>query len=260
LWLIVEQVRELSRIETRSDRIAVPESGSAQRLDLVWGKRLIAYRLERVVHCFALGLEVIARHHRFDDALTTIEESVMRMGLDAIDIYLIHWPNPLEDHFVEAWGALIEARDRGLVRHIGVSNFLPEHLERLRIETGEMPALNQIELHPYFPQVEALAYHRENGILTESWSPLGRGSDLLANPTVVAIAAQYAITAAQAVLAWHVHMGSIPIPKSKSMDRLRENIDIFDVTLTSDNIEQFKTLARPDGRLANQDPSVYQEF
>jgi len=200
------------------------------------------------------------RHHGFRDALTTIEESVLRMGLDVIDIYLIHWPNPLEDHYVEAWGALIEARNRGLVRHIGVSNFLPEHLERLRVETGEMPALNQIELHPYFPQVEALAYHRENGILTESWSPLGRGSDLLTNPTIAAIATQHEISAAQAVLAWHVHVGSIPIPKSKSMERLRENIDIFDVAMTSDDLELFNTLARPDGRLANQDPSVYQEF
>jgi diketogulonate reductase-like aldo/keto reductase len=200
------------------------------------------------------------RRHRFDEAITTIEESVLRMNLDFIDVYLIHWPNPLENHYVEAWSALIEARNRGLVHHIGVSNFLPEHLERLRAETGELPAVNQIELHPYFPQVDALAYHRENGIITESWSPLGRGSDLLVNPLIAAIAAEHEITQAQAILAWHLQLGALPIPKSKSLQRQRENIDIFDVSLTEDNIESIATLARPDGRLANQDPSVYQEF
>ena len=200
------------------------------------------------------------RHHRFDEALTTVEESVMRMGLDVIDIYLIHWPNPRENLYVEAWSALIEARDRGLVHHIGVSNFLPEHLERLRNETGELPALNQIELHPFFPQSDALAYHRENGIITESWSPLGRGSDLLTNPIITDIAAQHGISPAQTVLAWHVHLGAIPIPKSTSIERQRENLNVFDVSLTSDNIELIDTLARSDGRLANQDPAVYQEF
>ena len=200
------------------------------------------------------------RHHRFDEALTTVEESVMRMGLDVIDIYLIHWPNPRENLYVEAWSALIEARDRGLVHHIGVSNFLPEHLERLRNETGELPALNQIELHPFFPQSDALAYHRENGIITESWSPLGRGSDLLTNPIITDIAAQHGISPAQTVLAWHVHLGAIPIPKSTLIERQRENLNVFDVSLTSDNIELIDTLARSDGRLANQDPAVYQEF
>ena len=200
------------------------------------------------------------RHHRFDEALTTVEESVMRMGLDVIDIYLIHWPNPRENLYVEAWSALIEARDQGLVHHIGVSNFLPEHLERLRNETGELPALNQIELHPFFPQADALAYHRENGIITESWSPLGRGSDLLTNPIITSIADQHGISPAQTVLAWHVHLGAIPIPKSTLIERQRENLNVFDVSLTSDNIELIDTLARFDGRLANQDPAVYQEF
>jgi diketogulonate reductase-like aldo/keto reductase len=200
------------------------------------------------------------RHHHFDEALATIEESVMRMGLDAIDLYLIHWPNPLEDIYVEAWSALIEARNRGLVGHIGVSNFLPEHLERLRVETGELPEVNQIELHPYFPQTDQLAYHRENGIITEAWSPLGRKSDLLANPVITGIATERGITPAQTVLAWHVHIGTLPIPKSRSVERQRENLEIFDVTLTQDDIQLIGTLARSDGRLADQDPAVYQEF
>jgi len=200
------------------------------------------------------------RHHDVNGALTTIEESAMRMGLDTIDLYLIHWPNPLEDRYVEAWTALLEARDRGLVRHIGVSNFLPEHLERLRRETGELPEVNQIELHPYWPQAEQLAYHRENGILTEAWSPLGRGSDLLANPVVCEIAARRAISAAQAVLAWHVHKGAIPIPKSRSAERLAENLAIFEISLSDDDVASLDSLSRGDGRLADQDPAVYQEF
>jgi diketogulonate reductase-like aldo/keto reductase len=200
------------------------------------------------------------RHHHFDDALTTIEESVMRMGLDAIDLYLIHWPNPLEGHYVEAWRALIEARDRGVVGHIGVSNFLPEHIERLRSETGVLPEVNQIELHPYFPQVDLLAFHRENGILTEAWSPLGRKSDLLINPVLSSIATEHGVTAAQTVLAWHVHNGTIPIPKSRSALRLEENLNVFGISLTPDDIEAINSLSRANGRLADQDPAVYQEF
>ncbi len=200
------------------------------------------------------------RHHHFDDALNSVEESVMRMGLENIDLYLIHWPNPLEDHYVEAWSALIEARRRGLVHHIGVSNFQPEHLERLRVETGELPAVNQIELHPYFPQAELVAYHREHGILTEAWSPLGKGSDLLTNPVMTTIASEHSVSPAQAILAWHVHIGTIPIPKSHSVERQRENLDVFDISLTKDNIDSIATLARADGRLENQDPAVHQEF
>jgi diketogulonate reductase-like aldo/keto reductase len=200
------------------------------------------------------------RHHHYDDAITTIEESVLRTGLDYLDIYLIHWPNPVEDHFVEAWGAMIESRNRGLIRHIGVSNFLPEHIERLRDETGELPALNQIELHPYFPQAEQVAYHRANGIITEAWSPLGRGTDLLANPVIAAVAAEHDVAPAQVILAWQLRVGALPIPKSKSVARLRENLDVFDIALTDQDMEQIASLARPDGRLANQDPAVYQEF
>ncbi len=200
------------------------------------------------------------RDHRFHDALTTVEESVLRMGLDAIDLYLIHWPNPLEDLYVEAWGALIEARNRGLVRHIGVSNFLPEHIERLGHETGELPSVNQIELHPYFPQADLVAYNGENGIITEAWSPLGRGSDLLANPTIISVAAKHGVTPAQAVLAWHAHNGVLPLPKSTSVERQRENLNIFDISLTKDDVDLIGKLARSDGRLAGQDPAVYEEF
>ncbi|MFC3502203.1 aldo/keto reductase [Micromonospora krabiensis] len=200
------------------------------------------------------------RHHDYDAALTTIEESVYRTGLDRIDLYLIHWPNPKVDRYVQAWRALIEARERGLVRHIGLSNFLPEHIDRLVAETGVAPVVNQIEVHPYFPQEEALAYHRDNGILVQGWSPLGRGNDLQQHPAIMEIAEAHGISPAQIILAWHVARQVIPLPKAASPQRQKENLDIFDVGLTDDEVAAITALGRPDGRLADQDPAVYEEF
>ncbi|AOS64083.1 aldo/keto reductase [Actinoalloteichus hymeniacidonis] len=200
------------------------------------------------------------RHHAADQARATIEESVFRTGLDHIDLYLIHWPNPKVDRYVEAWGALIEARQRGLIRDIGVSNFLPEHLARLTAETGVAPMVNQIELHPYFPQTEALAYHREHGILTESWSPIGRANDLLSDPKIVSIANKLGISPAQTVLAWHIKVGAIPLPKASSIERQRENIDLADIELSEDDVAAITGLGFPEGRTNDQDPAVYQEF
>lgn len=200
------------------------------------------------------------RHHRYDEALTTIEESVFRTGLDHVDLYLIHWPNPKEDLYVQAWRALIEARERGLVRHIGLSNFLPEHIERLVAETGVAPVVNQIEVHPYFPQQEALDYHRERGILVQGWSPLGHGNDLQQHPVIVEIANAHGVSPAQAILAWHVARQVIPLPKAASPQRQVENLDVFGITLTDAQVEAITALGRPDGRLSDQDPAVYEEF
>ncbi|MEU8020403.1 aldo/keto reductase [Micromonospora parva] len=200
------------------------------------------------------------RHHSYDEALTTVEESVFRTGLDRIDLYLIHWPNPKVDLYVQAWRALIEARERGLVRHIGLSNFLPEHIERLVAETGVAPVVNQIEVHPYFPQQEALDYHREHGILVQGWSPLGHGNDLRQHPVIGEIAATHGVSPAQAILAWHVARQVIPLPKAASPQRQAENLDVFGITLTDAEVAAITALGRPDGRLADQDPAVYEEF
>ncbi|WFE53599.1 aldo/keto reductase [Micromonospora sp. WMMD1155] len=200
------------------------------------------------------------RHHDYDAALTTIEESVFRTGLDRVDLYLIHWPNPKEDKYVQAWRALIEARERGLVRHIGLSNFLPEHIERLVAETGVAPVVNQIEVHPYFPQQEALDYHREQGILVQGWSPLGHGNDLMRHPVIVEIANALGVSPAQTILAWHVARQVIPLPKAASPQRQAENLDVFGITLTDAQVEVITALGRPDGRLSDQDPAVYEEF
>lgn len=200
------------------------------------------------------------RHHEYDAALRTIEESVFRSGLDAIDLYLVHWPNPITDRYSDAWRALVEARDRGLVKHIGVSNFLPEHLERVEAETGVRPVVNQIELHPYFPQAEAVEYHRARGIIVEAWSPVGRGNDIAEQPAVREIAAAHGITPVQAILAWHVGRGVVPLPKSGDPGRQRENLAAAEVVLSAEEIARITALGRPDGRLKDQDPARYEEF
>lgn len=200
------------------------------------------------------------RYQRHDDALITVQESRFRLGLENIDLYLIHWPNPQQGHYVEAFTALLEARESGLISHVGVCNFLPEHLEAVKDATGEYPEVNQIELHPYFPQTEALAYHRDRGIITEAWSPLRRGGDLFELPEVTAPAQRLGVSPAEVILAWHVAIGSLPIPKSADAGRQLANLRAQDLTLTDDEIAAITALGRPDGRIKDQDPAVYEEF
>ncbi|MFP7477451.1 aldo/keto reductase [Terribacillus saccharophilus] len=200
------------------------------------------------------------RYHQRENAITTIQESLYRAGLDYYDLYLIHWPNPKKDHYIEAWQTLLEARRWGLIRSIGVCNFLPEHLERLKAETGTLPVINQIELHPFFNQEEQRQYHKENGIVTESWSPLGRKTNLLEHPLLAEIAENYERTVSQIVLRWHYQLGSIAIPKSAAPSRQAENLAIFDFELNQTDMEKINSLSVSDGRIADQDPAVYEEF
>ncbi|MFT8896593.1 MAG: aldo/keto reductase [Acetobacter sp.] len=200
------------------------------------------------------------RHHKFDEAILTIEESLYRAQLDYYDLYYIHWPNPKQGLYVEAWKALIEAKKRGYIKSIAVCNFLPEHIDRLKEETGVLPSINQIELHPYFPQEDMRAYNKKHGILTQSWSPLGRANDLLTNPVLEKIAEHHKKSVAQVILRWHHQLGCVPIPKAASHKRQMENKSIFDFALTEDDMKNIASLARPDGRLKGQDPAVYEEF
>ena len=200
------------------------------------------------------------RRQRYADAIATVEESLHRAGLDYFDLYLIHWPNPNRGLYVEAWGALIECRKRGLTRSIGVSNFLPEHLDRLIRETGVTPSVNQIELHPYFPQQEQRRANRERGILTQAWSPLLRGNELFREQAIVGIAARLGRTVAQVILRWHVQLGVEPLPKAASPKRQVENLALFDFALSAEDMAAIAALARPDGRLRGQDPATYEEF
>lgn len=200
------------------------------------------------------------RFHEYDRAVIALEESLLRTGLDALDLYLIHWPNPKQGHYVDAWRALVDARERGLVRHIGVSNFLPEHLERIEAETGVRPVVNQIELHPHLPQADAIAYHRERGIITEAWSPLGRAMGVAEEPVIAEVGAAHGLSPQQTILAWHVARGVVPIPRSSDPERQRQNLAAADVALSPDEVDAITALGRSDGSLLGQDPAVYEEF
>ncbi|WP_050182836.1 aldo/keto reductase [Domibacillus robiginosus] len=200
------------------------------------------------------------RYHSYDKAVTTIQESLYRASLDYYDLYLIHWPNPKQDEYVEAWQALIDARKWGLIRSIGVCNFLPEHIERLKKETGVKPSVNQIELHPFFNQEQQRKWHQEHNIVTESWSPLFRGKDLLQDDTIQQIARRHDRSISQIVLRWHYQLGAVSIPKSASPVRQLENISIFDFSLDETELSLISGLTRPDGRINDQDPAVYEEF
>ncbi|AVK64236.1 2,5-diketo-D-gluconic acid reductase [Lactobacillus sp. CBA3606] len=200
------------------------------------------------------------RHHTYHEAIATIEESLYRAGLDYYDLYLIHWPNPKEDHYVEAWQALIDAQKFGLVRSIGVSNFLPAHLDRLAQETGVLPVINQVELHPYFNQADQRDYDTAHGILTQAWSPLGRASELLKNPTLKKLATTYDKNVGQLILRWETQLGVLPIPKSSTPGRQAGNLAIFDFEISAADMATINGLSQADGRLKAQDPAVYQEF
>lgn len=197
------------------------------------------------------------RHHGYEETLDSFEQSRSRLGLDRVDLYLIHWPLPRVGKYLDSWRAMIELRERGLVRSIGVSNFTIGQLERLRRETGVVPAVNQVELHPMLPQEELRAYHAEHGIVTESWSPLGRGSALLEDPAIGEIARARGVTPAQVILRWHVQLGAVPIPKSANEWRQRENLDVFGFSLTPE--EMAAVAARPQRRLGG-DPETHEEF
>ena len=200
------------------------------------------------------------RYHSYEQAARTIQESIYRLGVEYIDLYLIHWPNPKQGLYVEAWKALIEAQKMGLVKSIGVCNFLPEHLETLEKETGVLPAVNQIELHPYFNQKDAIKYHEEKGIITEAWSPLGRASEVIHDKNIEQIAKKYNKTIPQIILKWHVQNGVVPIPKSTSNAIQIQNLDIFDFYLESEDLHTIDNLTKSDGRLKDQDPAEYEEF
>lgn len=200
------------------------------------------------------------RYHQYDLAVQTIQESLYRANLDYYDLYLIHWPNPKQDVYVEAWQALIDARRWGLVRSIGTSNFLPEHIERLEKETGVKPSVNQIELHPFFNQKEQRKWHEENDVQTQSWSPLARVNNVLDNDILTAIASRHNKSVSQVILRWHYQLGSVAIPRSTSPVRQRENLAIFDFELSQEEMNKIGELSRPDGRMKNQDPAEYEEF
>ncbi|WP_326653730.1 MULTISPECIES: aldo/keto reductase [unclassified Streptomyces] len=190
-----------------------------------------------------------------DSTLRAFDASLDKLGLDYVDLYLIHWPVPSKGAHVETYKAFEKIYADGRAKAIGVSNFLPEHLERLIGETSIVPAVNQIELHPQLQQAESRAFHAEHGIKTEAWSPLGQGKGLLEVPTVVAIAQKHGRTPAQVVLRWHLQIGTVAIPKSATPSRIRENFDIFGFELDADDLAAFAAL--DEGKRLGPDPATF---
>lgn len=202
--------------------------------------------------------KIPGRLHGYDEAKESARTSLTNLGLEYIDLLLIHWPLPKVDKYVDTWRAMIDLQKEGLVKSIGVSNFTAAHLDRLEAETGVVPSVNQIELHPYFPQAELRTYHAEHGIVTESWSPLGRGSELLQADPIAKAAERLGVSPGQVVLRWHVQLGAVPLPKSSNPDRQKQNLDIFGFELTDDEVAAISSLER--GRIWDQDPDTYEEF
>jgi 2,5-diketo-D-gluconate reductase A len=191
----------------------------------------------------------------YDTTLAAFDGSMDKLGIDVLDLFLIHWPLPMFDQYIETWRAFEKLLADGRVRSIGVSNFEIPHLQRLLAETDVTPAVNQIELHPEFPQEQLREFHQQHGILTESWGPLGQGKGLLENPQIVEVAQRKDRTPAQVVLRWHVQLGCVVIPKSVNPDRIRENINIFDFELDDADMAEISKV-RTGERLGG-DPNVF---
>ena len=204
--------------------------------------------------------KIRGRDHSADGAVRSVEGSLERLGLDRIDLVLIHWPNPSQGLYVDTWRGLVYLRERGLVRSIGVSNFTPTHLRRVVDEVGVTPAVNQVELHPRFAQADLRAVHEQLDIRTESWSPLGSRKPPFEEPAIADAARAHGVTPAQVVLRWHVQLGSVPIPKSQTAERQASNLEVFGFELDEAQMAAIAGLDSPDGRLWGGDPDTHEEM
>ena len=200
------------------------------------------------------------RHHAYDLALGSLRDSARRLGVEQLDVALIHWPNPRQGRYVDAWRALVRAQQDGLVRTVGVSNFTEEHLSNIIDATGVVPAVNQIELHPWFPQEQLRQVHNRLGIRTQAWSPLGKRRAPFDEPAVADAAREHGVSPAQVILRWHVQLGSLPLPKSATRERQRTNLEVLGFELTDEQMRAITALGRPDGRLFGGDPDTHEEM
>jgi 2,5-diketo-D-gluconate reductase A len=199
--------------------------------------------------------KLINSEHGYDATMRAFDDSMRRLGLDQLDLYLIHWPRPAHDLYVETWRAFEKLHADGRIRAVGVSNFQPAHLRRLIDETGTVPAVNQVELHPYLTQAELRDFHAQHDIATEAWSPLAKGGDLLTEPVLTGLAAKYGRTPAQIVLRWHLQLGNVVIPKSVTPSRVKENFEVWDFELAEEDMEGITALNR--GQRTGPDPDTF---
>ncbi|NUO89538.1 MAG: aldo/keto reductase [Dermatophilaceae bacterium] len=204
--------------------------------------------------------KVPGRDHAFDKAVASVEGTLERLGIEQLDVALIHWPNPSVGLYVDAYRALVECRERGLVRSVGVSNFTEKHLTEIIDATGVVPVVNQVELHPLFPQEQLRAVHERLGIRTESWSPLGKRNAPFGADPVAAAAGAHGVSPAQAILRWQVQLGALPLPKSADPERQRANLDVFGFELDDAEMTAISALGREDGRLFGGDPDTHEEM
>ena len=244
--------RSMPRLGLGTWKLPDGQAAGVVRRALDLGYRLIdtaaIYGNERGVGDGVTGsgafVTTILWNDRQGDPAAALDESLALLGLDAVDLYLMHWPVPSQDLYVEAWQAMIALREAGKARSIGVSNFLPEHLDAIIDATGVTPVLNQIELHPYHQRREERAYHEAHGIVTQSWSPLGQGGDLLRDPAIVTIADKHQRSAAQVVIAWHLAHGFSVIPKAADPEHMSDNVAALDLTLDADDVAAIDALER----------------
>lgn len=194
-----------------------------------------------------------AKWHGEELVARAFERSAERLGLDYVDLLLVHWPNPAQDRYVSAWRGLIALREQGLVRAIGVSNFKPAHLQRLLDETGVAPDVNQVQLNPLVSRAELRAFDARLGIVTQAWSPIGKGGELLEAPVITEVAGRLGRTPAQVVLRWHVQLGNVAIPKTGDPARLRENLDVFGFELTEADMRAIATLDQGEAAAVDSD-------
>lgn len=246
-------VAELSDAETEQAVSAALEAGyrsidtaSAYGNEAAVGRALASSGLPREE--LFITTKLATSDQGFQSSQDALKASLERLGLDYVDLYLIHWPSPHRGKYVETWKALVRLKEEGRARSVGVSNFMPEHLDRIVGETGVAPALNQIELHPRFQQRALREANARHGVATESWSPLGQGR-LLQDPTLAGIAARHGKSVAQVIIRWHLDSGLIVIPKSVNPGRIRENFDVFDFALDEADLAAVAALDSPDGRI-----------
>jgi len=215
------------------------------------GKGIRASGVDRAE--FFVTTKFNVKWHGVEEVQEGFNERAARLGLDYVDLLLIHWPNPAQGRFVDAWRGMIKLLEAGKVRAIGGSNFKPAHLQQLIDATGVVPQVNQVQLNPRIPRAEERAFHAQHGIVTEAWAPLSRGNDLLADPLLTAIAQRHSKTVAQILLRWQVQQGVIPVPKSSDPGRLAQNIDVFGFSLSEDDMQQIASLDRHGVGAADSD-------